>query len=608
MPLSKGDALLNQAIKGKVDAVQKSLVSLGLNVDFQDEKGVSALHTAAHYKRLNVVILLMDHGANVNIACHKKWTALHLVSFKGYVAIAQVLLDNGANVHCLDVRRSSALHYAAEYQKVEMAKLLLTHGAKSDIQDEDGMTPFHYACKEGSLEVVKLLCDAGINVNQTNNSRETGLHLTIQKKATDIVKELIARSANIELKDEDLETPLHCACAVGDAAIVNLLCTAGATVDPVNEIKETPLHLACRCHKSDAANVLLKFGANVESRDENNSTPLHIACEYGKSNCVQLLLDKGANSNALDAQKRMPRSTVKKISTMLEQRRLEVRKSTIATAVSIANSINQSFAVKEESGRFHFNNAVRPRIAPSESKVIDLDFYDDDEEDNTNNNAGEDQIANTDNPPNVEESKHGDVDDDEAINDSLSTDSEQTYEPLQSEDSSCDDPGERKSRKKLIQSNLGQHSNPTPPLPTLSDTNQPSPNVAEECPSSSRQSNTDHSESNTTVSSVPTNALVVLSTRHQRVQHATNHNAIVLHGRNRSLPTHGDNADSSRQNTIRGRMRKLAWTLEIRMHPAQSMLEQVTVMERLVHGEPQRGRLFDRVALLEKELGFGDNI
>ena len=592
MPLSKGDALLNQALKGKVDLVLKS-ISLGIDVNFQDEKGVSPLHKAAHYNRLNVVNVLMDNGANADIACHKKWTALMLASTKGYVPIVQILLQNKADVNCLDLRKSSALHYAAEWGHAAVVKLLLKHGARLDTQDEDGMTPFHYACKEGYLDVVNILCDSGSNVDQANNSLETPMHLTIKKKSKEIVEELIRRGADIELKDEDLETPLHCACAVGDAAIVTILCNAGVEVDPVNEIKETPLHLACQCHRHDAAESLLYFGANIESRDANNCTPLHVACEHGKPTCIQLLLDKGANPNAVDAQKRVPRSLNKKISAMLEQKRNEIRRSTIDTAVSIVNSVNRSSDVKEEIGWVNFNN---PRIGPSDSKVIDLDFYDDDDNDD---GGGGNEKTNSDDPDRKESNP-------EATNDQLSTDSEQSYEKLELDhealpsDSSCDDPGDRHTPKQL----LPDIDSTNIPCPDLGQINPPSPTLRDHS-SPSRQSTADHSESNTTVSSVPTNALVV-STK-QRVD-ATTHNTIVPRGRKRSLPTYDTcNGESSRRNTIVGRMRKMAWTLEVRIHPAQSMLEQVTVMERMVHGEPQRGKLFDRIALLESELGFDDN-
>ena len=352
-----------------------------------------------------------------------------------------------------EAKQKTALHYAAEYDNPSIVKTLLQRGAAADIIGEEGNTPFHLACKEGAIEVVKILCAHGINLNRKNDnletglhlacekgstevvkflcnhdidlnakndSMETGLHLAVREKAEEIVAELITRGASIEEQDQDFETPLHCASAIGDAAIVTRLCKAGAEVEVANQIKQTPLHLAvCR----DAAEILLQFGARLESRDENKCTPLHLACEHKRSPCVQLLLDKGANPNARDNFGRMPRSDVKEISFMLEEKRIQIRNNTINTAVSVAASINHAFAIKEENETINIRAMPRPISIPSNSRVIDLEFIDDEDADT---------LSNTGNS-NGEESKQQEV-----VNDSLSTDSEGMCEPMRS-DSSCDD-------------------------------------------------------------------------------------------------------------------------------------------------------------------------
>ena len=49
-------------------------------VDFKDEKGLTPIHCAAHYGRLEIMQILIDLGADVNVRDKiNSFTPLHLV-------------------------------------------------------------------------------------------------------------------------------------------------------------------------------------------------------------------------------------------------------------------------------------------------------------------------------------------------------------------------------------------------------------------------------------------------------------------------------------------------------------------------------------------------
>lgn len=81
---------------GRLDTVQH-LLSLGANIEAQDDGGLVPLHNACSFGHADVARLLLKSGANPNAQDNWNFTPLHEAALKGKVDCCVVLLQNGAD-------------------------------------------------------------------------------------------------------------------------------------------------------------------------------------------------------------------------------------------------------------------------------------------------------------------------------------------------------------------------------------------------------------------------------------------------------------------------------------------------------------------------------
>ena len=75
----------------------------GANIDAQQSNGVTALHNAAFFGRVEAVTALLDAGANIEARMAAGTTALHWAAKNGHVETVTTLLDAGADPKAKDV-------------------------------------------------------------------------------------------------------------------------------------------------------------------------------------------------------------------------------------------------------------------------------------------------------------------------------------------------------------------------------------------------------------------------------------------------------------------------------------------------------------------------
>ena len=98
-PNKKAEMLIDEIQKeDKVNLnLVRDLITLGANVDWQDDYGRTALHYCAQYDHLDIARMLIDAGADVNIQHSRGWTPLHIFTFYNHLEIVRMLLDAGAD-------------------------------------------------------------------------------------------------------------------------------------------------------------------------------------------------------------------------------------------------------------------------------------------------------------------------------------------------------------------------------------------------------------------------------------------------------------------------------------------------------------------------------
>ena len=131
------------------------LITLGANVDWQDNGGFTALHMCARFNHLEIARMLIDAGADVNIQNDSGETALHWCARYNHTEIARMLIDAGADVNIQDERGWTALHECALYNHPEIARMLIDAGADLNIQNNGGRLPYELAETQELKELLK---------------------------------------------------------------------------------------------------------------------------------------------------------------------------------------------------------------------------------------------------------------------------------------------------------------------------------------------------------------------------------------------------------------------------------------------------------------------
>ncbi len=145
-------------------------ISDGADVRVADCNGVTALHAAASFGRVQCVRVLIDAGVNVDAATDDYTTPLHLAALNGTEPCVQVLLRAGADLDLRDVNGRSAAHHAAWEGHLECLRALLDHGPAERAHDMDRFTPAKFAAASGHTDCFLLLLDRGSGIDELDRN------------------------------------------------------------------------------------------------------------------------------------------------------------------------------------------------------------------------------------------------------------------------------------------------------------------------------------------------------------------------------------------------------------------------------------------------------
>ncbi|KAK8038807.1 hypothetical protein PG993_007218, partial [Apiospora rasikravindrae] len=287
----------------------------------------TALHLAALFGLVRVVVHLIGDHQNIDAKDSHGETPLHLASEEGHYEVVRVLLEKGADVMATSVYGRTPLHMAPT---LEVAKLLIEKGADvravsrlgempvPSVSDSvlskklvekgidlkalvnHGGTPLHLA---STPEVAKLLIGNGADVNAADDHRLTPLHLASDPE---VARQLIEKGADVMAATTDGSTPLHSVSGKDCTDLAQLLMESGADINAADDHGWTPLHLASSKDHTDVAKLLMKSGADIMAAASDGATPLHISLQCGHMNVTRLFLNEDTGSGREDNLRRSP--------------------------------------------------------------------------------------------------------------------------------------------------------------------------------------------------------------------------------------------------------------------------------------------------------------
>lgn len=134
--ISKSSAVLAIATKANLKLIVQMLVDAGVDINWQDKMGETALHIAARFGHDQCARILLkgtsEQKANLNLTENSfAWTPLHIAAVDGQLSVAQLLVDAGADVDKLDSSGWMAKEHAALRGHLEIARLLAHHSRPS---------------------------------------------------------------------------------------------------------------------------------------------------------------------------------------------------------------------------------------------------------------------------------------------------------------------------------------------------------------------------------------------------------------------------------------------------------------------------------------------
>ena len=122
-----GQNLLQEAIEANIDKIAIDLVNKRIDINHQDDKGLSSLHYCAQFSNIHIAELLLKNNANINIVDsygnNPLWTAV-FNACDDYQMV-RLFMKYGADAHHKNKANRSPVDFAQQIEDIDMVKILL---------------------------------------------------------------------------------------------------------------------------------------------------------------------------------------------------------------------------------------------------------------------------------------------------------------------------------------------------------------------------------------------------------------------------------------------------------------------------------------------------
>jgi ankyrin repeat protein len=257
--------------------VLRALVNLGADVHATDKWKRSLLHFFGG-TNVEVTKYLLNHGLNVNARDNRGRTALLSAANSMDTTVAALLLERGADIHALDDDGNSALFYAATPPNVAATKFLLRRGVEPKARNTRGETALHAALRYSwdvrseRAELTRLLLENGVDPNALDYTPVAPLHIAASRLERASMKVLLNHGADPNLVGWRGKTPLHLAASVK----INARRPMPADMSPPSHSLDRSFIDKQVETKRAVIALLLKRGANKQIRDASNLRPVEL--------------------------------------------------------------------------------------------------------------------------------------------------------------------------------------------------------------------------------------------------------------------------------------------------------------------------------------------
>ena len=299
------------AFFGKQDCVEYLITKCpNVEIDCQDNRGCTPLHTAVEKQMWEIVDYLCKKGCNCDIENENGKVPLQIAINKGNFSRIWPLVVKTTNFD-FDHQFSEGntlLHKAITSNSREAFDYLTQKDNVKNIKNNDGLTPFDLVVKTENFPLSKLLQLYSLpgdveshDVNRLYRGKKTLLHIALEEKDKEALEGLCTMNGIQNIKDDEGCTPFdRAADLIHDENqldyLAHLYKLPGAGVTDINQRfrgGKTLMHIAVQDDNLEQVRRILneyKDGINLNVKDDQGITVLHHAVQNDKQKLVRELL------------------------------------------------------------------------------------------------------------------------------------------------------------------------------------------------------------------------------------------------------------------------------------------------------------------------------
>jgi ankyrin repeat protein len=183
------------AVRNEYQELAIKLISLKLDLDFQDEYNKNAYDYAFELNLLLVIDELVNLTPEEELFTKHANSLLFWAAKNNRLSYIRKLLNRKVNINIVDIHGMTPLLYAAKKNNFSVVKILLNHQADPNIQAKNGTTALIEAVKNNCFECLAhlLLYDAKINLRD-----KSGYIAVDYVQAKSIIKDVLISDNPIE--------------------------------------------------------------------------------------------------------------------------------------------------------------------------------------------------------------------------------------------------------------------------------------------------------------------------------------------------------------------------------------------------------------------------
>ena len=176
--ISKSNAVLALATKSNFKLIVKLLVDAGVDINWQDQTGETALHVAARFGNADCAKILLE-GTEYQKADFElpenlfAWTPLHIACVDGHLPIVELLIGAGATLNKPDASGWTGREHAALRGHMDIARRLFEEEAAASIGSEDSASTGKSSPRTSSTEETSSQISNG-NIRRTEPVKTFG--------------------------------------------------------------------------------------------------------------------------------------------------------------------------------------------------------------------------------------------------------------------------------------------------------------------------------------------------------------------------------------------------------------------------------------------------